>query len=141
MVVTVKFQSVAATETTTMKKIKRQSPARAALFAGATALMALTPQTHAQSTDDVLINKLEQKGILTVDEAREIRAEAAAEQTNLVNSALMATKLKMSDSIKNMQFYGVFRLRYEYRGVNNPTPGSLSMTGVGGSTFAIERFR
>jgi len=135
------FQSVAATETTTMKKIKSQNPAKAALFAGATALMALTPQTHAQSTDDVLINKLEQKGILTVDEAREIRAEAAAEQTNLVNSALMATKLKMSDSIKNMQFYGDFRLRYEYRGVNNPTPGSLSMTGMGGSTFALERFR
>ena len=124
-----------------MKKTKSQNPAKAALFAGATALVALTPQTHAQSTDDVLINKLEQKGILTVDEAKEIRAEAAAEQTNLVNSALMATKWKMSDSIKNMQFYGDFRLRYEYRGVNNPTPGSLSMTGAGGGTYAIERFR
>jgi len=124
-----------------MKNLKKQNHTKIALFAGATALMALTPPIHAQSTDDALINKLEQKGILTVDEAKEMRAESAAGQTNLVNSALMATKWKMADSIKNMQFYGDLRLRYEYRGVDNPTPGSTTTTGATGSTYARERFR
>lgn len=117
-----------------MKKLKKQNHTKVALFAGATAFMAFTPQVRAQSTDDVLINKLEQKGILTVDEAKEIREESAAEQTNLVNSALMATKFKMAASIKNMQFYGDFRLRYEYRGMDNAP-------GVTPSTFYRERMR
>ena len=73
------------------------------MFAGATALMAFSPQMHAQSIDNVLINKLKQKGILTVDEAREMRAESLAEQTNMVNSALMSSKCKMPDSIEKIQ--------------------------------------
>ena len=124
-----------------MKMIQSQNPTRAAIFAGAAVLMVLTPQTQAQLMGDVLINKLEQKGILSVDEAREIRAEAAAEQTNLVNSTLLTTKFKLADSIKNMQFYGDLRMRYEYRGVDNPTPGELSATGASGRAYAMERFR
>jgi hypothetical protein len=62
-------------ETTTMKKLKKQNHTKVALFAGAAALMALTPNTHAQSSVDALLNKLEQKGILTVDEAKELKAE------------------------------------------------------------------
>jgi len=46
--------------TTTVKKIQRKNSAKAALFAGATALMTLTPQLHAQSSD-ALIDKLNQK--------------------------------------------------------------------------------
>jgi hypothetical protein len=57
-----------------MKKIKSQNHTKAAIFAGAAALMALTPQTHAQSSVDSLLNKLEQKGILSVDEAKELKA-------------------------------------------------------------------
>jgi hypothetical protein len=117
-----------------MKKMKKQNHTKIALFAGATALMALTPQIRAQSSDDVLINKLEQKGILTVDEAKEIRAESAAEQTNLVNSALMTSKFKMPDAIKSMQFYGDLRLRYEYRSVDN-APGTMP------ASFYRERMR
>jgi hypothetical protein len=71
MVVTLLFQSVAAPETI-MKKIQNQRTAtKVAIFAGAAALMALTSQTHAQSSVDALLNKLEQKGILSVDEAKE----------------------------------------------------------------------
>jgi len=140
MVVTKMFQSAAAPGTTIMKKIKNQkTTTKVAIFTGATVLIALTPQVRAQSTDDVLINKLEQKGILTVDEAREIRAESAADQTNLVNNALMASKFKMADSIKNMQFYGDFRLRYEYRGVDN-APGANAPWPTP-STFYRERMR
>jgi hypothetical protein len=73
---------------------------------------------RAMASDDVLINKLEQKGILTVDEAKEMRAEAAAEQTNLLN-IMPPSKWKMSDSIKSMQLYGDVRFRYEYRNANN----------------------
>ena len=43
-----------------------------AIFAGAAAFMALTPQIQAQSGVDALLNKLEQKGVLTVDEAKEL---------------------------------------------------------------------
>ena len=42
-----------------MKKIKnRKTTTKVAIFAGAAALMALTPQTHAQSSVDALLNKL-----------------------------------------------------------------------------------
>ena len=37
--------------------------------------MALTPQTHAQSAVDDLLNKLEQKGILTAEEAQQLKNE------------------------------------------------------------------
>ena len=96
MVVTAMFQSVAASETTTMKKIKRQNHTKAAIFAGAAALMALTPQTHAQSSVDALLNKLEQKGILSVDEAKELKAENATNSVGDFNKALGA-KFPMPD--------------------------------------------
>ena len=48
-----------------------------AVFAGATALVSLAPQAHAQTSVDALLNKLEQKGILTVDEAKELKTENA----------------------------------------------------------------
>ena len=117
-----------------MNQLKKQNHTKVALFASAMVLMVLSLQSRAQSTDDVLINKLEQKGILTVDEAKEIRAEAAAEQTNLVDSALMTSKWKMADSIKNMQLYGDLRFRYEYRGADNVYGGFPS-------TFYRERMR
>ena len=52
--------------------------------------MALTPNTHAQTSVDALLNKLEQKGILTVDEAKELKAEnqqdSAADMNKAINS-------------------------------------------------------
>jgi hypothetical protein len=58
-----------------MKKFKKQNHTKVALFAGATALMSLTPNMHAQMSGDALVDKLEQKGILTADEAKELREE------------------------------------------------------------------
>lgn len=116
-----------------MKKIKRSNPSKTAIFAGAAALLAMTPGIHAQTSVDDLLNKLEQKGVLTVDEAKELRAESDTEQTNLVNS-LPASKWKISDSIKSIQLFGDFRLRYEYRGVEN-IPGATP------DTYYRERFR
>ena len=125
-----------------MKKIKNQNPTKAAIFAGAAALMALTPRTHAQAADDMLINKLEQKGILSVDEAKELRAEAAEAETNQASQFVSASKLKIADSIKSMQLFGDVRLRYEYRGVDNSPKVALPNYGtVGSGTFDRERFR
>lgn len=116
-----------------MKKLKQQNHTRVTLFAGATALMALTPQIRAQTVNDALINKLEQRGILSVDEAEELKAESMAEQTNLVNE-LPAAKWKLSDAIKSVGLYGDLRFRYEYRAVDN-APGATP------NTFFRERFR
>ena len=125
-----------------MKKIKNQNTTKAAIFAGAAALMALTPRTHAQAADDMLINKLEQKGILSVDEAKELRAEAAEAETNQASQFVSASKLKIADSIKSMQLFGDVRVRYEYRGVGNfPSVVVPNYGTVGSSTFARERFR
>ncbi len=140
-----RLQRVAAFKMTTVKKTRNRNSTRLALFAGAAALATLTPQTHAQSSSDALIDKLEQKGILTADEARELRAESAASDTNLINQ-LPASKWKLADSIKSIGLFGDVRLRYEYRGVDNPTPnapGSLGgpTSGATGKTYDRERFR
>ena len=127
-----------------MKKTRNRNSTGLALFAGAAALAALTPQTRAQSSSDALIDKLEQKGILSADEARELRAESAEADTNLVNQ-LPASKWRLADSIKTIGLFGDVRLRYEYRGVDNPTPGNVAPGGISsgatGKTYYRERFR
>jgi hypothetical protein len=97
---------------TTMKKIKSQNHTKAAIFAGAAALMALTPQTHAQSSVDSLLNKLEQKGILSVDEAKELKAENATNSVSDFNKALGA-KFPMPDWVTGYKLSGDFRGRYD----------------------------
>jgi Putative porin len=120
MVVTPLFQNVAELETTTMKKIKRQNTStKVAIFAGAAALMALTPQTHAQSSVDALLNKLEQKGVLTVDEARELKAEDATNSVADLNKAMNA-RFPMPDWVTSYHLYGDFRGRYDERTTPNP---------------------
>lgn len=112
---------------------KKQKNTKLALFAGATALAALTPKSHADSSADALINKLEQKGVLSSDEAKELRAESAESETNLINK-LPASKWKIADSIKSIGLFGDVRLRYEYRGVDNAV-------GATPNTFYRERMR
>ena len=111
----------------------KQKATKLALFAGATALAAMTSQTHAESSNDSLINKLEQKGILSADEAKELRIESAQSDTNLLNE-LPASKWKLSESIKSIGLYGDLRFRYEYRGVDNSI-------GATPNTYYRERMR
>jgi hypothetical protein len=68
-------------------------------------------------TADALINKLLDKGILTEKEAKDLKAESSAMNTNLVS----ASKWKIADSVKSIQLYGDLRLRYEYRAAENVT--------------------
>ena len=79
-----------------MKKLKKQNHTKVALFAGAAALMALTPNTPAQSSVDALLNKLEQKGILTVDEAKELKTENQQDSAADLNKAFNS-KIAMPD--------------------------------------------
>ncbi len=104
--------------------------------------MALVPQSHAQSSADLLINKLEQRGVLSVDDARELRAEEAQSETNSQSQFVSSSKWKLSDSIKSMQLFGDVRLRYEYRGINNnPNVNVPGIGNLGGGNFARERLR
>jgi len=111
---------------------KRSSP-KIAFVAGAAALAAASLPAHAEVTSDALIDKLEQKGILSASEARDLREENAQSNSNLV-SQLPASKWKMADSIKSIGLYGDFRLRYEYRGADNAL-------GVSPDTYYRERMR
>jgi hypothetical protein len=90
-----------------MKKLKKQNATKVALFAGATALMSLAQQSHAQSSD-ALIDKLVDKGILTTKEAQELRDES----DNDFTTAFQA-KTGMPDWVTSYKLYGDFRGRYD----------------------------
>jgi putative porin len=99
-----------------MKKSKKQNHTKVAIFAGATALMALTPSSYAQSAGDALVDKLEQKGILSADEAKQLREENkqdfAGSFTNNFDQAFdKATGTP--DWVTGYKFSGDFRGRYD----------------------------
>jgi len=103
-----------------MKKLKnRRTITPMAIFAGATALMALTPNTHAQTSVDNLLNKLEQKGILTPNEADELKAENATNSVADFNQAMNA-RFPISDWVTSYKLYGDFRGRLD--DVSTDTP-------------------
>ena len=91
-----------------MKKAKTpKTPTKVALFAGATALMTLAHQSHAQSSD-ALIDKLVDKGILTTKEAQELRDESDKGFTTAFQA-----KTGMPDWVTAYKFSGDFRGRYD----------------------------
>ena len=91
-----------------MKPIKNsRSYTTVALCAGATSLMALTNQTHAQSSD-ALLDKLVDKGILTTQEAQELRDESDKGFTTAFQA-----KTGMPDWVTGYKFSGDFRGRYD----------------------------
>ncbi len=93
---------------------KRHYSAKAAAVAGAAALLSMTGQVSAQSSD-ALIDKLVDKGILTVKEANELREEADKNFT-----AAFATKTGMPDWVTALKFSGDFRGRFEHHDSDNP---------------------
>ena len=90
-----------------MKNTIRNNIGRS-LAGAAAALLALSAlPAHAQS-DDALINKLVKKGILTEDEAADLRKESDKDF-----SKSFSAKTGMADWVNSMKFYGDVRLRYE----------------------------
>ncbi len=90
-----------------MKTTKTNKTTKLALFAGATALAALAPQVQAQSSDS-LIDKLVDKGILTTDEAKDLRNDA----DNDFNTTMQA-KMGMPDWVTSYKLYGDVRTRFD----------------------------
>jgi hypothetical protein len=99
------------------------------ILAGAAAAVALAAPVNAQVTADALLNKLVERGILKADEA------AALKDESLTNNAEGA-KFKISNAIKNMEFYGDLRFRYEYREAQFGPE-----TTAGGAHDAADRWR
>ncbi len=122
-------------------KLKNCPRKKTVLTTGTLIAMAFGSSVYAQTqppsspspTSDPIVDALIQKGILTQTEAEKVEAEIVARQTNAI-SDMPVSRLKMADSIKNMQLYGDLRLRYEYRGADN-VPGAAS------HTFYRERMR
>ena len=85
-----------------------------AVFAGATALASLATQARAQSSD-ALIDKLVEKGVLTVNEAKDLRDEADKD----FKTAFQA-KTGMPDWVAGYKFSGDVRGRLDHiSGDNN----------------------
>ncbi|MCD6048970.1 MAG: hypothetical protein K0Q55_373, partial [Verrucomicrobia bacterium] len=74
---------------------------------GTAGLLAMTANTHAQSAD-ALIDKLVEKGILTVKEAQQMRDEADKDFTRALSA-----KNGMADYVSAFKLNGDFRARYE----------------------------
>ena len=84
-------------------------------LAGAAAAV-VAAQTHAEIAGDSLINKLEQKGVLSADEAKELRAENQQDFNNSVTNSLGKAYAKINDMpswVNNYKISGDFRGRYD----------------------------
>src|SRR5579863_5356767 len=103
------------------------------ILTGTGALIAASATaTFAADSVDSLLDALVKKGVLTQNEAMDIK------EVNTTNIAVMpASKWKISDAIKSIGLYGDVRFRYDYRGVDNPQKGGLTT----GDTYYRERFR
>lgn len=102
-----------------MKHKKSIQTNKKAIYAGALALMALTPRTHAQTAVDNLLNKLEQKGVLTVNEAQELRAENETNSVDDFNKAFNS-KFTVPDWVTNYKFTGDLRGRFDDVSTDSP---------------------
>ena len=120
-----------------MKKPNKPNHTKVALYAGAAALMALTPNSHAQTSVDALLNKLEQKGILTVDEARQLKTENQQDSAADLNKAF-GSKISMPDWVTSYKLYGDFRGRDDLMTTEN---AGNSLTGLGAQDRNRLRYR
>ena len=92
----------------------------AALFC---AMISVPAPVRAQ-TDSALLDALVKKGVLSDQEAEDIRSDEEKDY-----SSTAASKINLSTSIKTITFYGDLRLRYELRDGTTPS----GVTGQGGT--------
>jgi len=96
-----------------MKTTKTKMKTKLALVAGTTGLAALASQAHAQSAD-ALIDKLVDKGVLTANEAKDLRNDSDKD----FNTAF-AAKTGMPDWVTGYKLSGDVRGRFEQFGSDN----------------------
>jgi hypothetical protein len=90
---------------------------------------------------DALLNKLEQKGILTVDEAKELKTENQQDSAADLNKAFNS-KFPMPDWVNSYKLYGDFRGRFDDLSTDSPgIPGTKNSPGTGLSSQDRIRLR
>ena len=105
------------------KHLSRFHTKKVAMIAGAASLAALVPQVQAQSAGDALINKLEQKGILSADEAKELRVESQQDYSNSFTNSFdksFAAKVGTPDWVTGYKLTGDVRARIDDTTVSSP---------------------
>src|ERR1700677_557708 len=85
----------------------------AAMLAGTATCLALATTATPQVSADALLDRLVTKGVLTQDEAAQLKKEAETNNAETMNGG--GLKFKLSNAIKSMEFYGDLRMRYENR--------------------------
>lgn len=95
--------------------------------AGASSATNAVPVVPTSTTDPVLSLLLE-KGMITEDEAQKTQAQADALRTNMAAEyASENTKWRFAPSIKDIELYGDFRVRYEGRNEIAPSGGQINL--------------
>jgi hypothetical protein len=97
------------------------------------AVLALGLTAAKAQSDGVLLDALVKKGVLSDQEAEDIRAQEAKDY-----STTSAGKLTISDHISNLKLYGDGRFRYEYINEQAQNPGPTTQ---GANRLIRERFR
>ena len=95
-------------------------------------MLAAWPLTKARAADpsDPIINLFLQKGFITESEAAKAKAEMEEiMRTNAMQEMphVSESRWKINEGIKQVQFYGDFRLRYEDRRAEDPVGGSIDL--------------
>jgi Putative porin len=92
---------------------------------GSLGVLAATLMTNGAcaQTSDPLINLMIKKGILTEQEAEQVKAESQTSETN--RPAFPESKWKIDDAIKSVELFGDIRFRYEYRSARTPGGGGI----------------
>lgn len=81
----------------------------------------------AADTPDPLLDLMVKKGIVTQDEANQVKAEADAARTNELSTLESSSRWKISKGLKDIGLYGDLRLRYEDRTAEDPSGGKIDL--------------
>lgn len=92
-------------------------------------LVSSSLRCFADDPPDPVLDLLLQKGIVTEAEVAKAKADAERIRTNALANAMppVESKWKISNAIKNVEFYGDVRLRYENRQAEDPSGGMIRL--------------
>lgn len=103
------------------------------IFMAAAASLLLGSTTALAQDSGALLDLLVKKGLITDQEAEDVRADLVKE-----NAATAAGKLKLSTPVTEIELYGDGRLRYEVRNGKTGPPDTINPPG---DTYQRDRFR